>query len=477
MMLWLGIVILTAAALLALMWPLLKRDEPPAPAEAADAAVYRDQLDELRRDLARGVIQPDAAAAARLEIERRLLATDAAAAPPRRQTAATRRNLVLALTLLVAAGAPALYLELGAPGVPDRPLPDRPAPATAAETGAPGGSAENPPVPPALQPLVEAASQLAAKLGADPSDAIGWARLGDLYLTLQRYGEAADALEQAIAQGADAKLTQSRYGEALTQLARGEVTPDAATALRRGLAADPTDPRARFYLALAEAEAGRFDAALEAWRKLLADAPADAGWRPIVEQTIAAAERAKAQGIASGADAAPSGGDSGAAAGPDAGTMATMADMKPEERQAFIQSMVEKLAARLQANPNDLEGWLELARSYGVLGQDDKAVEAMGRAAALAPERTDIQLDYAEALIRATPEPAPLPASFGVTIERIKAKEPGNLAALYFEGLGAARAGKPDEARKLWGQVLAALPAEAPQRAAIEREIQALPAE
>jgi cytochrome c-type biogenesis protein CcmH len=470
MMLWLAIAILTAAALLALMWPLLKRAEPPAPAEGADLAVYRDQLAELERDLERGLIAPDAAAAARLEIERRLLAAEQAGPAPRRQTAATRRSLVVALTLLVAAGAPALYLDLGAPGVPDRPLPDGP------RAAGPSG-AENPPVPPALQPLVGAADRLASKLDADPSDAVGWARLGDLYLTLQRYGEAVDALEQAIRQGADPKLTQSRYGEALTQLAQGEVTPEAATALRKGLAADPTDPRARFYLALAEAEAGRLDAALDAWRKLLTDAPADAGWRPMVEETIAAAERAKAQRAGGAGASAPSeGGDSGPATGSDA-DMPAMPDMKPEERQAFIQSMVERLARRLQTDPNDLEGWLKLARSYEVLGQDDKSLDAMGRAAALAPERTDIQLGYAEALVRATPADRPLPAAFDETIGRIKAKEPGNLAALYFEGLGAARAGKPGEARRLWGQVLAALPAEAPQRAAIEREIQALPAE
>ncbi|MFZ5789405.1 MAG: c-type cytochrome biogenesis protein CcmI [Pseudomonadota bacterium] len=475
MMLWLAIAILTAAALLALTWPLMKRAEPPVPAEGADLAVYRDQLAELERDLKRGLIAPDAAAAARLEIERRLLAAEQARPAPRRQTTATRRNLVVALTLLVAAGAPALYLDLGAPGVPDRPLPD--GPRAAGPSGA-GGSAENPPVPPALQPLVGAADTLASKLDADPSDAVGWARLGDLYLTLQRYADAADALEQAIQQGADPKLTQSRYGEALTQLAQGAVTPDAATALRKGLAADPTDPRARFYLALAEAEAGRLDAALDAWRKLLADAPADAGWRPMVEETIAAAERAKARGAGgAGTGAAPNDGGGGTEAGPDAEAMAAMADMKPEERQAFIQSMVDKLAQRLQANPNDLDGWLELARSYKVLGQDDKSLDAMGRAAALAPERTDIQLGYAEALVRATPADRPLPAAFDETIGRIKAKEPGNLAATYFEGLGAARAGKPDEARRLWGQVLAALPAEAPQRAAIEREIEALPAE
>jgi len=477
MLLWLAIGLLTAGALLGLLWPLLRSAEPPAPVEG-DAAVYRDQLNELKRDLERELIQPDAAAAARIEIERRLLATGASSSPLRRQAANTRRQLVLALALLVAAGAPILYLELGWPGLPDQPLTRMPAAPPAAI------GADAPPPSAGLQPLADAVKLLAAKLDANPSDAAGWAQLGDLYLSLQRFEEAATALEQAIQQGADPKLTQSRYGEALTQLADGQVTPDAAIALRKGLAADPADPRSRFYLALAEAEAGRIDEAVAAWNQLLADAPADADWRALVEQTIAAAERAKANMAASSGagSATPAPSESNAATtpspgGPSAEEMAAMANLTPEQREATIRSMVDGLAQRLQSDPNDLEGWLKLSRSYGVLGERDKALEALGRAATLAPDRTDIQLDYAGALLQATPEAAPLPAAFDETLARVRAKEPGNLALLYFEGLGAVRAGKPAEARKRWSELLAALPADAPMRANLEQQINALPAD
>jgi len=154
-----------------------------------------------------------------------------------------------------------------------------------------------------------------------------------------------------------------------------------------------------------------------------------------------------------------------------------MANLTPEQRDATIRAMVDSLAQRLQNEPNDLEGWLKLSRSYGVLGESDKAVEALSHAATLAPDRTDIQLDYASALLQTTPETAALPPAFDETLARVRAKEPGNLAMLYFDGLGAVRAGKPAEARKLWSQVLAALPADAPQRAQLERQINALPAE
>jgi len=474
-LLWLAIGLLTAGALLALLWPLLRAGEPPAPVEG-DAAVYRDQLSELKHDLDRELIQPDAAAAARIEIERRLLATGAGPSSLRRQSASTRYHLVLALTLLVAAGAPIIYLELGQPGLPDEPLMRIPAAPMAIDK-------ETPPPSPEMQPLADTAKQLAAGLDANPSNAAGWAQLGDLYLSLQRFEEAATALEQAIQQGADPKLTQSRYGEALTQLADGQVTPDAAVALRKGLAADPSDPRARFYLALAEAEAGRIDEAVAAWNQLLADAPADANWRTLVEQTIAAAERAKSSMTASsdgGAAPAPTGSDGMAApapGGPSADDMAAMANLTPEERDAKIRAMVEGLAQRLQSDPNDLDGWLKLSRSYGVLGENDKAVDALSHAASLAPERTDIQLDYASALLQATPEASPLPPSFDETLARVRAKEPGNLALLYFEGLGAVHAGKPAEARERWTKLLAALPADAPMRANLQQQIDALPAQ
>jgi cytochrome c-type biogenesis protein CcmH len=475
-LLWIAIGLLTVGALLALLWPLLQSAEPPLPVEG-DAAIYRDQLNELKRDLDRKLIDQDAAAAAQIEIERRLLATDTATPPLRRQSAITRRQLVLVLAILVAAGAPILYLELGRPGLPDEPLLRIPPAPAAIDTDEPAPSA-------ALQPLADAAKRLAAKLDANPSDAAGWAQLGDLYLSLQRFEEAATALEQAIQQGADPTLTQSRYGEALTQMAEGQVTPDAAAALRKGLAANPTDPRARFYLALAQAEAGRIDEAIAAWNQLLAEAPADAGWRGMVEQTIAAAQRAKASmaaGAGGGAATPPplseGGGTSPAPTGPSAADMDAMANLTPEQRDAAIRAMVDGLAQRLQNDPNDLEGWLKLSRSYGVLGEKDKAVEALGQAATLAPDRTDIQLDYAGALLQATPETTPLPAAFDETLARVRAKEPGNLALLYFDGLGAVRAGKPAEARKVWSQLLAALPADAPLRAQLEQEIKVLPAE
>jgi len=458
--LWLAVAAMIALVLAALLWPLLRRDHAETAARdvLADRAVYRDQLAELERDRARGLVPPDAAATAKLEIERRLLATDRAALPEGRQSPSQRRALALAIALVLAAGATLLYLDLGAPGAPAHP-------ALRAEDG---------PVPAptvARDPALEAeATALGAKLDAEPSDALGWAKLGNLLLQLGRYGESRTAFEQAIQQGAPDAETQRFYGEALTQAEGGSVGPEAENAFRKALAVDPQDPRARYYLGLAAAEARDFARALAAWRALLAETPPDAPWRPLLLQSIAAVERAQAAGVATTPGAAP------APLGPDEGALAAAAAMTPEERESFIRNMVEGLAQRLEREPGNIEGWRRLGHAYGVLGEAGKSRDAWGKAVALAPDRFDLLLDYAAAILAATPEDAAFDPVFGATVAKIRAAEPANPAGLYFAALGEARAGRKDAALALFRQLLDALPADAPQRQQIEQEIEALEA-
>jgi len=460
MMLWLAIAAMIALVLAALLWPLLRRDRVEAAERdaLADRAVYRDQLAELERDRARGLVPTEAAATARLEIERRLLATDRAALPEGRQSPQQRRALAIAIALILAAGATLLYLDLGAPGAPAHPArraPDGPATAPTA----------------AGNPALEAeATALAATLDAKPSDAMGWAKLGNLLLQLGRYGEARTAFEQAIQQGAPDAETQSFYGEALTQAGGGSVGPEAENAFRKALAVDPQDPRARYYLGLAAAEAGDFDRALATWQALLAATPPDAPWRALLLQSVAAVERARAAGVATTPGAAP------APLGPDEDALAAAAAMTPEERESFIRNMVEGLAQRLEREPDNIEGWQRLGHAYGMLGELEKSRDAWANAVALAPDRVDLLLDYAAAILATTPEDAAFDPAFGATVAKIRAAEPENPAGLYFAALSEARAGRKEAALTLFRQLLDALPADAPQRQQIEQEIEALEA-
>ena len=141
--------------------------------------------------------------------------------------------------------------------------------------------------------------------------------------------------------------------------------------------------------------------------------------------------------------------------------------------------MVDGLAAKLEENPDDLEGWQKLGRSWTVLGEFEKAEAAYGRAADLAPDDPEILLDHALAILATVPQDstAPLPPRLGERIAQLLAIRPDDPTGLYLAGLDRARAGDAAGARTFWERLIAILPPDAPQRAQIEAELQALPAE
>jgi cytochrome c-type biogenesis protein CcmH len=367
-MLWLGLLLLTVGAVAAVVVPLLRRRPGPAPSRGAfDRAVYRDQLDEIARDLERGTLDAEQASAARLEIERRLLATDA---PD--EAAVTRvpvRGITaVVLAVLVATGAMAVYLALGSPRLGDEPL------ALRRDAGAP---------PHAPGDLAASVDALAARLKEAPDDARGWLLLARSQATLQRWQDSAASYQRAMAL-TDSPEASAGLGEMLVMAAEGMVTPAARSAFATTLTRDPGNPAARFYLALGDAQDGKASEAVAAWAKLAGEAPRDAPWLPLVRERMA--ETARAAGIALPPEAAPPAPQPAPSAGgaPSAADIEAVQAMSPAERQAMIHSMVERLAARLDANPDDAEGWQRLARAYAVLGETQKAEAAAARAAALA---------------------------------------------------------------------------------------------
>ena len=118
---------------------------------------------------------------------------------------------------------------------------------------------------------------------------------------------------------------------------------------------------------------GFFPQARQVWSDLLASAPPDAAWIPVVRRQLAHLEAAMGEAPAPEPPKGPSSDDVAAAEA-----------MTPAERQAFIRSMVDRLAARLEDEPENLEGWLRLGNAYSVLGEEALARQALGRAEALA---------------------------------------------------------------------------------------------
>jgi cytochrome c-type biogenesis protein CcmH len=476
MLLWVlaGLLCLGVVALLAL--PLVSR-RAAVGLDHPDLAVYCDQLAELEREVARGLLPVTEAASARLEIERRLLAAAGAkgvAEKSGRIRGTARAGLGAGLLLLLLpAAAVAIYLDIGSPDLPALPFADR--------TSAP---AEN-------QQMAAATAQLEAQMKAHPEDPKGWAMLAGSEGQLGRYAEAAAAYGKSIAllQAAHQPvpaILASLQGESLTAAAEGQVTPAAKAAFEAALAIDPKDARARFYLALGESQAGHLDAALSQWVALESDSPADAPWRPMVAAQIE--ETAKKLGrdpaklpgrkpappaTAPPAPASAAAAPDAPAPGPSAEDMAKAAAMTPEQRAAFIDSMVKGLADRQKAHPEDIDGWLRLANAYDKLGRADDAFTAWHEAAARAPDRLDAQIAYAAAGAVRAERGAP-PADFEATVARLRQLAPDNPLGLYCAGLIAEAHGDKAAAKSFWQKLLPVLPEGSSQRQQLEARIAAL---
>lgn len=379
--LWIAALAITAAVIALMVMPLLRRPGPARERAAYDRAVWRDQLAEIDRDVERGLLEPDQAAAARLEIKRRILA----AGDGNEERADGRGSapvLAGALALVVAVVAFGLYAYLGHPGLEDQPLASRDLSGATASASGPAGQGPT---------LEQAEQRLAARLQETPDDLEGWLLLGRTRLSLQHYDDAAVAFAHALELSGGAPEIAASYGEAIIGADGGQVGADARTVFEAVLARDPRNPKARFYLALAKAQDGDLPGALQGWVDLEAISPPDAPWLALVRRQIrqaAAATGVDPATIAPSDDVAalaPSGAATAVAPppGPSRADVDAAAEMTDAERTAMIRAMVERLAARLQEQPDDLEGWRRLARAWEVLGETDRAAEARARIEAL----------------------------------------------------------------------------------------------
>ncbi len=436
MLLALALAVMTIAVVGTVVVPLMRSARVAPDRAAFDRAVYRDQLKELERDEARGLIDATQARTARLEIERRLLAADAApeAAVPR---GAGSPILAVTLALLMPAAAAIFYLALGRPGVPDQPWASRgPERALAAANG--------------HVDLEKTAASLAEKLKAEPENEQSWLLLARTEAALGHWQKSADAYQQAMQLSKGSPEIAASYGEMLVMAADGMVTPRAREIFTAALAHDPGNLAARYYLALGQAQAGDAAAAIAAWQKLAGDLPAESPLRQELATRIA--DTAKAAGLPAPELAAP-------ARGPSSADMAKAAEMTPEERQRMIRGMVETLAAKLQANPQDLEGWMKLGRAYAVLGERDKAADAYAHAAALKPDDPEILLNEASALVAGQKPETPVPERAVALLKRVEAMRPDQPAALWYLGLSAAQQHNFAAAKDYWQRLLVQLPA------------------
>ena len=159
---------------------------------------------------------------------------------------------------------------------------------------------------------------------------------------------------------------------------------------------------------------------------------------------------------------------------PSAADMDRMSKLSPQEREQAIRGMVDGLEAKLKAAPDDVDGWRRLGRARLVLNEPQKAVEAFRQADRRQPNDKAILGDLAEALLRNSPDVAKPSADTVAVLRRLLAIDADNPLALYFLADVEADAGHKDAARDMLDRLLKQIPADAPQRAAIEARRKAL---
>ena len=124
----------------------------------------------------------------------------------------------------------------------------------------------------------------------------------------------------------------------------------------------------------------------------------------------------------------------------------------PKMTQEQINGMVAKLAERLAANPDDLKGWLMLARSYKTMGRFDEAAEAYGKAEKLVNEDPDLLANYAETLAMANGKG--LKGKPVQLIERALKLDPKHPHSLFLAGAAAMEAGDNKKGIAYWESLL-----------------------
>ena len=470
--LWLALGLMTVVAVGLTVAPLLRRGTVAATRRDYDLRVYRAQLVELERERERGLLGEREAEAARLEVERRMLAADAAA---RQQRHAAARGQRLATAAMLVVGLPALavglYWLLGSPLQPSAPFAGR---VVEREQIA---SRQQQRVP-SVETLI---ARLEARLKDDPNDLEASLRLGRAHAVAGRFERAAETFREAIGRHEGIAELHSALGEALVMAGDGVVGQEARAAFEQALELDADDVRARFYSGLAMLQRGERQAALAAWTRLIEDTPADALWLPDLRQRTAAlaedlgldpdrtlpASRPSRTAEADGANVPR---------GPTVEQMRAAEGMSAEEREEMIRDMVEGLAARLERQPDDVEGWRMLGRSFAALGEPAKSAEAYAQVARRLPDDLSAQVDYAVALLAQESPQTPPSTEVVAQLEQILELDADNPIALFHLGRAAASRGDASAAAQHWQRLLAQLPPDAPVRPELKRLLEDLQA-
>jgi cytochrome c-type biogenesis protein CcmH len=350
---WIAAAVLSAAAMLMLA---RAARAGAGPVEDPALAVHRRQLTEIDELAERGLIPEDERRAARAEAGRRLLS---AAEHQETQPCVGGRGTALAIAAVTPLVALGLYVLVGHPAYPDQPFAKRVAEWRHTD-------------PSGLTPDQMAAvlTQIAAERPRDPEPL---KNLGLAYMAADDLPHAIEALRKALAISPDRADLWSQLGEAFVVQADGQVDDDARAAFAEAVRLDPRSQGARYFLARGDIQSGHVAEGIAAWKGLLGELPAGDPRGQALRAEIAQVE--------------------------STGGLKPVQPEQPADMQGMIRGMVDGLAARLAANPDDPDGWVRLVRAYAVLGEAEKRDQALAKARVLFKDKPEVLKALDEAAV------------------------------------------------------------------------------
>lgn len=380
MIFWVLSALITAAVLALILRPLLQAETRPNADSDADIAIYRDQLAEIERDKARGILSDEEAESAKLEISRRLLSVaDKNEADPDPAPGYLSEHSRIKIAGVAAGSvtviAMASYLILGSPGLPGQPY------------------AERAKMDPRNLPVAELIARVEARLQTNPDDARGWDVIAPIYLRQKAYRKAVHAYQRTLQLNGESPRRLAQYAESVLGATNGLVNEAVKSAYEKLLKLRPDYHPAKFWLAMGHEQQGQREQAIAAYTKMLADTSLPGQMRAMVRQRLTAVSGAQPPAGQPGKPKAETGqSDAGRAPELSQEARQSMAALTPEQRQQRIRQMVEGLAERLTADGGELNEWQRLVRAYMVLGDKESAAKALkGAQAAFASDAGQLE--------------------------------------------------------------------------------------
>ena len=260
---------------------------------------------------------------------------------------------------------------------------------------------------------------------------------------------------------------KSLLAQAMVKKADGQVTSKAQNLINQALIEDPFDPGANFLNGLAQSQIGNEEEAFKIWVDLYKITKNTDTWKNDLEVNIRSA--AKNLGISNKVL------ENKFKTNLDYKNSITqdILNSTEENQKIKIDQMVAQLADRLTKSKQDLDGWLKLFRSYKVLNNREKALDAIKVAIEISPDNIALKQMLLKELLPPSVKP-----NFTSEVKNIIAEililDSTNIDALFFQGLNAFTEGDNKLATRSWNKILSKLPKNSPMRLELSKKLQSI---